>query len=98
MGKRWLYSRKDGTYETPQFNGRTYVVARCKPGKWMVSDHPKDGSTPWPPLFFPTLGDAERALKACPVLRTNIMSRQEFWESAGTPYYCSPSSETYWSS
>jgi hypothetical protein len=31
------------------------------------------------------------------VKRVNLMSGQEFYESVNTPYYCSPSSETYWS-
>lgn len=31
------------------------------------------------------------------VTRTNLMSGKEFQESANTPYYCSPASETYWS-
>jgi hypothetical protein len=31
------------------------------------------------------------------VTRTNIMTGKEFQEPANTPYYCSPSSESYWS-
>ena len=31
------------------------------------------------------------------VVRKNLMSGKEFTEPANTPYYCSPSSETYWS-
>ena len=31
------------------------------------------------------------------VQRTNIMSGKSFFERINTPYYCSPSSETYWS-
>lgn len=31
------------------------------------------------------------------VTRTNIQSNKEFQERYDTPYYCSPSSETYWS-
>ena len=31
------------------------------------------------------------------VKRTNLMSGKEFTESVNTPYYCSPSSESYWS-
>ena len=31
------------------------------------------------------------------VTRKNMMSGQEFQERYDTPYYCSPSSETYWS-
>jgi hypothetical protein len=31
------------------------------------------------------------------VTRRNIMTGQTFQESVNTPYFCSPSSETYWS-
>jgi hypothetical protein len=31
------------------------------------------------------------------VIRRNLMTGKEFTESANTPYYCSPSSESYWS-
>ena len=31
------------------------------------------------------------------VTRTNLVSGEEFQERYDTPYYCSPSSETYWS-
>ena len=31
------------------------------------------------------------------VTRKNMMSGQEFKERYDTPYYCSPSSESYWS-
>lgn len=31
------------------------------------------------------------------VERTNIMTGKTFVESVNTPYYCSPSSESYWS-
>jgi hypothetical protein len=31
------------------------------------------------------------------VTRKNMMNGQEFQERYDTPYYCSPSSETYWS-
>lgn len=32
------------------------------------------------------------------VTKRNAMNGQEFQERYDTPYYCSPSSETYWSS
>ena len=32
------------------------------------------------------------------VIRRNLISGVEFEERYDTPYYCSPSSETYWSS
>ena len=31
------------------------------------------------------------------VVKTNMMSGKKFTERYDTPYYCSPSSETYWS-
>ena len=31
------------------------------------------------------------------VTKTNMMSGKQFQERYDTPYYCSPSSETYWS-
>jgi len=31
------------------------------------------------------------------VERTNIMTGKKFMEDVDTPYFCSPSSETYWS-
>lgn len=31
------------------------------------------------------------------VEKTNLMSGEKFMERSDTPYYCSPSSETYWS-
>jgi len=31
------------------------------------------------------------------VERTNMMTGKKFLEAENTPYYCSPSSETYWS-
>jgi hypothetical protein len=32
------------------------------------------------------------------VTKQNLMNGREFQERYDTPYYCSPSSETYWSS
>jgi len=31
------------------------------------------------------------------VMKKNLLNGQEFQERYDTPYYCSPSSETYWS-
>lgn len=31
------------------------------------------------------------------VEKTNLMTGKKFLEAENTPYYCSPSSETYWS-
>ena len=43
------------------------------------------------------LDEKERfAIHRTYVKRVNIMSKQSFYERYDTPYYCSPSSETYW--
>jgi hypothetical protein len=39
--------------------------------------------------------DYDASLKM--VERTNIMTGQKFMEAEDTPYFCSPSSERYWS-
>ena len=45
------------------------------------------------------LDEKERfAIHRTYVKRVNIMSKQTFYERYDTPYYCSPSSETYWCS
>ena len=45
------------------------------------------------------LDEKERfAIHRTYVERVNIMSKQTFYERYDTPYYCSPSSETYWCS
>ena len=36
--------------------------------------------------------DIEKSVK-----KKNMMTGKEFMEKVNTPYYCSPSSETYWS-
>lgn len=44
------------------------------------------------------LDEKERfAIHRTYVKRVNIMSKQPFYERYDTPYYCSPSSETYFS-
>ena len=40
-------------------------------------------------------GYSVKAIKM--VERTNLVSGKTFMEDEDTPYYCSPSSETYWS-
>ena len=47
---------------------------------------------------FKLLKDADDFLRRIEVTRTNLMSKKRFTERADTPYYCSPSSEAYWSS
>lgn len=46
---------------------------------------------------FAAIDEASYYLSLRAVAKTNFMSRTVFLEMEGTPYYCSPSSETYWS-
>lgn len=39
----------------------------------------------------------ERKASETTVTRTNLMSKEKFEQRIDTPYYCCPSSETYWS-
>jgi hypothetical protein len=69
---------------------------RLYPDGTIVFDLPSGGT------FTGNLWDVNALLMAMGygkvAVRTNLMSRKEFIEAEGTPYYCSPSSETYWSS
>lgn len=46
---------------------------------------------------FPSYKQAHQAWGAQMVERTNLMSGKPYMEALGTPRYCSPSSEAYWS-
>jgi hypothetical protein len=90
----WVQKIDAGIYKTPVFNGRHYTITRSKAG-WIVTDK---AANPWPsPAPFKTLREADQFVRAFPVKRRNLMSKVEFYETADTPYYCSPSSESYWS-
>lgn len=75
---------------------------RCKSGErlYMKRDYDTDNLSmlehtvkhTWPASKFRT------ELHKTFVTRKNLMSGQEFQERYDTPYFCSPSSETYWSS
>jgi hypothetical protein len=43
------------------------------------------------------LSDMVEILSAIKVKRVNVRTNEVFEETVTTPYYCSPSSETYWS-
>ncbi len=51
------------------------------------------------PIFTHAIAEANHYKKNIEkqVQKTNIMTGEKFMESVNTPYYCSPSSETYWS-
>jgi hypothetical protein len=79
---------------------------RCKGGERLFGKydyHKKSGT--W---MREEMSDLQRRLYPSPkyrmelhetyVTRRNMMSGEEFQERYDTPYSCSPSSETYWSS
>jgi hypothetical protein len=51
------------------------------------------------PLFVYAIAEINYFYKTIDqtVERVNLMSGKTFRESVNTPYYCSPSSESYWS-
>ena len=86
-----------------QFSFEVYKTdKRCKKGEKLVKKFDTD--------IFADLAAAEKYVKEEFVLdgmrveihetmveRTNLLSGKTFMERYDTPYYCSPSSETYWS-
>lgn len=51
------------------------------------------------PIFIYSIAEINEFYKNIEktVERTNLMTGKTFRESVNTPYYCSPSSESYWS-
>jgi hypothetical protein len=76
--------------------------ARTKKGERLVSkkDHDTDNLSmlehTFKHTYFASQGFRIEIHKTY-VTRKNLMSGQEFEERYDRPYYCSPSSETYWS-
>ena len=50
------------------------------------------------PVFVVMSSEQFRAIPVKMVERVNLMSGEKFMEAEDTPNFCSPSSETYWSS
>ena len=48
-------------------------------------------------VCYPTSKGFRSEIHETYVTRTSLMGGKEFQERYDTPYYCSPSSETYWS-
>ena len=78
--------------------------ARTKAGERLLSKTDGAGALGSPlaalELHYATIYPAPKyrvELHETMVTKTNILSGQEFQERYDTPYYCSPSSETYWS-
>jgi hypothetical protein len=73
---------------------------RTKEGKRLVA---KQDFAPSTEAYINIVADGKRKLGLIVevfetfVTRKNIMSGKEFQERYDTPYYCSPSSESFWS-
>jgi hypothetical protein len=73
---------------------------RTKEGKRLVA---KQDFAPSTKAYINIVADGKRKLGLIVevfetfVTRKNIMSGKEFQERYDTPYYCSPSSESFWS-
>ena len=74
--------------------------ARTKAGERLVlkKDYDTDNKSTLEKTVKDSLGKNERyEIHETYVTRTSLMGGKEFQERYDTPYYCSPSSETYWS-
>jgi hypothetical protein len=74
--------------------------ARTKDGERLVlkKDYDTDNRSTLEKTVKDSLQKNERyEIHETYVTRTSLMGGKEFQERYDTPYYCSPSSETYWS-
>jgi hypothetical protein len=74
--------------------------ARTKDGERLVlkKDYDTDNKSTLEKTVKDSLQKNERyEIHETYVTRTSLMGGKEFQERYDTPYYCSPSSETYWS-
>jgi hypothetical protein len=74
--------------------------ARTKAGERLVlkKDYDTDNKSTLEKTVKDSLQKNERyEIHETFVTRTSLMGGKEFQERYDTPYYCSPSSETYWS-
>jgi hypothetical protein len=73
---------------------------RVKGGKRLIN---KEDFAPSTKAYINTVAENKRKLGFIVevfetyVTKTNLMGGKEFTERYDTPYYCSPSSESYWS-
>lgn len=77
------------------------AVTRASKAYWQdCIRNNKDHRLDKDPQFIYGIAESEHyhAKLELQVERTNMMTGEKFMESVNTPYYCSPSSETYWSS
>lgn len=72
---------------------------RYKGGEKLISKNDVEDSKNLGQHIAATLDEKERfSIHRTYVERVNVMTKQTFYERYDTPYYCSPSSETYWCS
>lgn len=80
-----------------------YIIQayRDNDGTWTTQMANSEGQIVRVIGFCPTLKRAkyhgEKFASETFVTKKNFISGEEYQESIDTPYYCSPSSETYWS-
>jgi hypothetical protein len=101
MARLWIDRQEAGMYTARVGDERYCVVRHKRRGWWSLQrwNQEAEATKSFEEVaVFASLVDADLYVRALPVLRRNIMSGKEFYERADTPYYCSPSSETYWCS
>lgn len=92
-------------YETTKIFGghsksyKTFAAAKAAITRMRKKMPAADVGTERDPEFFYCIAETTYFFKNIEktVERTNMMSGKKFRESVNTPYYCSPSSESYWS-
>ena len=88
------------TVEIYKLDGRIKKTRSNPNGERLVfkKDYDTDDRVSLEHTVQTTLGPKERyEIHETYVTKKNFMNGQEFKERYDTPYYCSPSSETYWS-
>ncbi len=67
---------------------------------WVMIEESLDITDAWLAgnyYYAPDLNNMVELLGSIEVTRVNVQTGESFKEPVTTPYYCSPSSETYWS-
>ncbi len=78
---------------------KTLAAAKSAISRLRKTIPASDWGTVRDPLFVYAIAEINHFYKNIEktVERVNLMSGKTFRESVNTPYYCSPSSESYWS-
>jgi hypothetical protein len=95
-----IYDRKtsaifDVRVANGQRNSRYYGIGAARAALTRFSKKNDTSSAEWGYAIAETEYYAKNIERM--VEKTNMMNGKKFMESINTPYYCSPSSETYWS-